>query len=200
MYEGGANELPFHPLSSSNPQGLLNPAQQPTSHSHSRSHSRSHSCSHSRSHSCSHSRRPSAALPTHNLAFQPPLSHKGSIQPQLPPSCQGSIEPQLPLSHQSSDWLSTQNCQVSVDPLACTYNARDQYEPEEEASISEQGCVSEEELWVWIPKKQLYSNLIQSSDNEDLNTNQPLDVKQRTKQVPQTPILLQTDQIHYYAN
>ena len=34
---------------------------------------------------------------------------------------------------------------------------------------------------LWIPKKWLYSNLIQSSDNEDLNTNQLLKVKQRAK-------------------
>jgi len=64
LYEGGADDLPFHPPSSSfNPQGChmpLNPAQQPTSHSHSRSHSHSHSCF------------PSVALSTHHLATQQP--------------------------------------------------------------------------------------------------------------------------------
>jgi len=192
LYEGGADDLPFHPPSSSfNPQGrhmLLNPAQQPTSCSHSRSHSHSHS----------HSRFPSVALSTHHLAtqqpqspalegtldlpnqnpvhhslhapshanyqcsihspswqallqppptscqgpVQPPLSHEDSVQPQLPPSCQGSVQPLLPPSRQSS-----------VTPPPHTYNTMDQYEPEDQASISEQGHVSEEELWPGISKK-----------------------------------------------
>ena len=146
------------------------------------------------------------STPSQQAPLQPlPTSRQGSVQPHLPPSRQGSVhlppsrqgsvQPQLHPSHQGSVRPSTQSCQGSVNPPPHAYNAMDQYKPQDDVLIYEQGRDNEEELRPQVSRKRPYANIIQLSGDEgdegpEENQRPRLKrrLRQRAKQVPQTPI------------
>ena len=85
--------------------------------------------------------------PSHQGSPQPLPSCEGSPQRPLPPSCQGSVQPHLAPSHQGlaqpqlhpscqgSVWPYTQSHEGLVNPPPSTYDATDQYKPEDETFV-----------------------------------------------------------------
>ena len=113
-----------------------------------------------------------------------PPSRQGSVQPHLAPSRQGSAQPQLHPSRQGSVWPYPQSHEGSVNPPPSTYDATDQYEPEDETSINERGDIGEEELQPELSRKRPYTRIDQSSGDEGFSEPQ----SPRVRRVPQIPV------------